>query len=77
MQTLIPLQSNEEGSVGSHKPLAADIVVPEGGFEAWRTIIGAWLVLFATFGYVFTFGVYEDFYARECLADYSPSTYHG
>ncbi|KAJ7320875.1 MFS general substrate transporter [Mycena albidolilacea] len=74
MQTLIPLQSNEEGSVGSHKPLTTDIVVPDGGFEAWRTIIGAWLVLFATFGYVFTFGVYEDFYAREYLANYSPSS---
>ncbi|KAJ6544150.1 MFS general substrate transporter [Mycena capillaripes] len=58
----------------SQNSLAVDtnkVVVPDGGFEAWRAIVGAWLVLFATFGYVFTFGVYEDFYAREYLTNHS------
>ncbi|KAJ6587778.1 major facilitator superfamily domain-containing protein [Mycena sp. CBHHK59/15] len=50
------------------------IVVPDGGFEAWRTVAGAWLILLGTFGYSYTFGVYEDFYSREYLHNHSPSS---
>ncbi|KAJ6460229.1 major facilitator superfamily domain-containing protein [Mycena sanguinolenta] len=56
--------------------------VPEGGFVAWSTVAGAWLVLFATFGYVrlrFTVhGVagwtYLDYYVRVFLTDHTPSS---
>ncbi|KAJ7203682.1 major facilitator superfamily domain-containing protein [Mycena haematopus] len=48
--------------------------VPDGGFVAWRTVAGAWLVLFATFGYSFTFGVYEDYYVRVFLNNHTPSS---
>ncbi|KAJ6604009.1 major facilitator superfamily domain-containing protein [Mycena sp. CBHHK59/15] len=48
--------------------------VPDGGFEAWRTVAGAWLVLLGTFGYSYTFGVYEDFYVREYLSNHTPSS---
>lgn len=41
----------------------------EGGPAAWRTILGAWLVQFATFGYLNAFGVYQDFYVREYLTN--------
>ncbi|KAK7045000.1 MFS general substrate transporter [Favolaschia claudopus] len=47
--------------------------VPDGGGVAWRSVFGAWLILLA-FGSAYSFGVYEDFYAREYLANYSPSS---
>ncbi|KAF7358617.1 MFS general substrate transporter [Mycena sanguinolenta] len=50
------------------------IVIPDGGFVAWRTVFGAWLVMLSTFGYVFAFGVQEDFYVRIYLKSYTPSS---
>lgn len=29
---------------------------PDGGWKAWSTVAGAWLVLFVSFGYVNAFG---------------------
>ncbi|KAJ6595661.1 MFS general substrate transporter [Mycena vulgaris] len=48
--------------------------VPDGGIKAWTTIAGAWLVLFGTFGFLYSFGVYEDFYALEYLTNHTPSS---
>ncbi|KAF8148395.1 MFS general substrate transporter [Crassisporium funariophilum] len=48
-------------------------VVADGGTRAWVTVLGAWLVLFATFGYLYSFGVYQDYYTRHFLSDHSPS----
>ncbi|KAF8065015.1 major facilitator superfamily domain-containing protein [Lyophyllum atratum] len=50
-----------------------DWAFPEGGWQAWTTVAGATLVQFATFGYTNAFGVYQDFYVREYLNNYSPS----
>ncbi|KIJ42187.1 hypothetical protein M422DRAFT_171278, partial [Sphaerobolus stellatus SS14] len=36
----------------------------EGGVKAWCTVLGGWLALFATFGYIYSFGVYQDLYVR-------------
>ncbi|KDR74779.1 hypothetical protein GALMADRAFT_141116 [Galerina marginata CBS 339.88] len=54
--------------------------VVDGGVRAWTTLFGAWLVLFATVGYVYSFGVYQvstkplkDFYTRFYLSEHSPS----
>ncbi|KAJ7065707.1 MFS general substrate transporter [Mycena amicta] len=47
---------------------------PEGGFRAWATVAGAFLIQFGGFGYTTSFGVYEDFYTREYLSDSAPST---
>ncbi|KAK7030679.1 MFS general substrate transporter [Favolaschia claudopus] len=51
-----------------------DLTVPEGGLQAWITVAGAWFVLFATFGYLYSFGVYENFYVLEYLANHTPSS---
>ncbi|KAJ7485629.1 MFS general substrate transporter [Mycena latifolia] len=48
--------------------------VPNGGVQAWMTVAGAWLVLFSTFGYLYSFGVYEDFYVLEYLTNHTPSS---
>ncbi|KAF7358293.1 MFS general substrate transporter [Mycena venus] len=53
---------------------APQMSVPDGGLVAWTTIAGAWLILFATSGYMFSFGVYEDFYVLEYLSNHSPSS---
>ncbi|KAF8212659.1 MFS general substrate transporter [Mycena galopus ATCC 62051] len=46
---------------------------PEGGFNAWATVAGAFLVQFCGFGYTTSFGVYQDFYTREYLTESSTS----
>ncbi|KAJ6460319.1 MFS general substrate transporter [Mycena sanguinolenta] len=53
---------------------AKSFEVPDGGLRAWTTVGGAWLVLFGTFGYSFTFGVYEDYYVRVFLTNHTPSS---
>ncbi|KAJ7203681.1 MFS general substrate transporter [Mycena haematopus] len=64
--TTAVLDSNSDGP--------APFEVPDGGFVAWRTVVGAWLVLFGTFGYAYTFGVYEDYYVRVFLTNHTPSS---
>ncbi|KAF8624710.1 hypothetical protein AX17_007041 [Amanita inopinata Kibby_2008] len=46
---------------------------PEGGRQGWLTLIGATLTQYCTFGYTNGFGVYQDFYVRNYLDDYTPS----
>ncbi|KAF8148677.1 MFS general substrate transporter [Crassisporium funariophilum] len=46
---------------------------PDGGLQAWLTVLGAFLVQYTSFGYINAFGVYQDFYVREYLTDFSPS----
>ncbi|KAJ7213839.1 MFS general substrate transporter [Mycena pura] len=50
------------------------VQVPDGGLKAWLTVAGAWFVLFATFGYLYSYGVYQDFYTREYLTNHTPSS---
>ncbi|KAJ7859261.1 MFS general substrate transporter [Mycena leptocephala] len=38
------------------------------------TVAGAWLILFSTFGYLYSFGVYEDFYVLQFLTNHTPSS---
>ena len=38
---------------------------PDGGWKAWSTVAGAWLVLFVSFGYVNAFGEPHLFLATD------------
>ncbi|KAI0081372.1 MFS general substrate transporter [Panus rudis PR-1116 ss-1] len=38
------------------------IEVPDGGLRAWMSVAGGWIITFCTFGYIQSFGVYEDLY---------------
>ncbi|KAF9531500.1 monocarboxylate permease [Crepidotus variabilis] len=40
------------------------LTFPEGGFDAWKTVFGA---------YINTYGTFEDYYVRQYLTNYSPS----
>ncbi|KAG7095595.1 hypothetical protein E1B28_006325 [Marasmius oreades] len=50
-----------------------EMFVPDGGKDAWLTVTGAWFVLFGSFGYLYAFGVYQDYYTRVYLTNHSPS----
>ncbi|EDR10229.1 uncharacterized protein LACBIDRAFT_152320, partial [Laccaria bicolor S238N-H82] len=45
----------------------------EGGRDAWKTVIGTWLIQFCTYGYISAFGVFQDYYTRTFLSEYSAS----
>ncbi|KAG1807043.1 major facilitator superfamily domain-containing protein [Suillus subaureus] len=47
---------------------------PDGGFQAWGTVFGCFLMQFCCFGYISSFGVYQDYYTRIYLTNYPPST---
>ncbi|KAI0047179.1 MFS general substrate transporter [Auriscalpium vulgare] len=40
----------------------------DGGRAAWMTLFGAWLAIAATFGYTYSFGIYQDLYTRSHAA---------
>lgn len=46
---------------------------PEGGRQAWLTVLGGFLILFCTFGTVQSFGVYQDYYSRVLLSERTAS----
>ena len=46
---------------------------PEGGALAWLAIAGSFLVYFASFGVVNSFGFFQTFYQKDYLKNYSPS----
>ncbi|PFH46941.1 hypothetical protein AMATHDRAFT_68728 [Amanita thiersii Skay4041] len=51
-----------------------DVLFPnDGDMRGWMTVIGTWLVLFSSLGYVYSFGVYQDYYTRVFLKENSPS----
>ncbi|KAG1903097.1 major facilitator superfamily domain-containing protein [Suillus fuscotomentosus] len=71
-------QEHKGGSeeLGVERPVSKDSDLPlllqefpEGGLAAWSTAFGAFLILFCTWGYVTSFGVYQDFYAQNYLTN--------
>lgn len=46
---------------------------PEGGAQAWLAITGSFLVYFASFGVVNSFGFFQTFYQQDYLKNYTPS----
>ncbi|KAG1789942.1 major facilitator superfamily domain-containing protein [Suillus plorans] len=47
---------------------------PDGGRQAWATAFGSFLIQFCGYGYLNSFGVYQDFYTRIYLTNQPPST---
>ncbi|WRT66384.1 uncharacterized protein IL334_003339 [Kwoniella shivajii] len=58
-QTIKPNGDVEKGA-DSKSP--APPTMPEGGLQAWLCVLGAWLTMFATFGYANSFGVFQAYY---------------
>lgn len=47
--------------------------IPDGGWDAWVQVIGAWVILVDTWGLVNTFGIFQTYYETELLPD-TPSS---
>ncbi|EMC95675.1 hypothetical protein BAUCODRAFT_131489 [Baudoinia panamericana UAMH 10762] len=47
---------------------------PDGGAKAWLCVLGGFCVLFCSFGWINTIGVFQNYYQTHQLAEYSPST---
>ncbi|KIJ07579.1 hypothetical protein PAXINDRAFT_173437 [Paxillus involutus ATCC 200175] len=47
--------------------------LPDGGLEAWCTVLGCFLAQFCGFGYTNAFGVYQAFYTQNYLTSESAS----
>lgn len=54
-------------------PASTGYSVPDGGLQAYLNILGAWLILGATFGYVSSFGVFQSYYAFHLFPNKSSS----
>ncbi|KAK7205464.1 major facilitator superfamily domain-containing protein [Myxozyma melibiosi] len=63
-----PDDDNEEEFV------AAEVVFPDGGKKAWLCVVGAFCTQFCSFGWVNTFGIFQEYYLRNQLYGYSPTT---
>ncbi|KAF5347930.1 hypothetical protein D9756_010137 [Leucocoprinus leucothites] len=47
---------------------------PDGGLRAWLVVLGAFCNAFATVGYVTSWGIFQEYYEKTLLSEYSPST---
>ncbi|KZT61347.1 MFS general substrate transporter [Calocera cornea HHB12733] len=68
--TAPPAPASGSGSSGAVQEVH---VIPEGGFKAWSTVVGAWLVMMSTFGYIASFGVFQALYVEDLLSNYTAS----
>ncbi|KIJ35054.1 hypothetical protein M422DRAFT_181315 [Sphaerobolus stellatus SS14] len=46
----------------------------DGGVAGWLSVAGSWLILFSSMGYIYSFGVYQDYYTRIFLPNQNPSS---
>ncbi|KAG9758964.1 MFS general substrate transporter, partial [Aureobasidium melanogenum] len=75
LPTVVDIENNkQEAESAPSTPATPAPSFAEGGTRAWLVVVGCWCVAFASFGIVNTFGVYETYYLRTYLHDYSPST---
>lgn len=64
----------DEKSTHSHLRTVNGDKIPDGGWQAWLTVLGAFLALFCTFGQLSAFGTFQSWYEEHQLASMSPST---
>lgn len=62
---------NSAEKQGEKKTPSSSTPFPDGGREAWLVVLGAWCCMFASFGWITCIGVFQDYYQRELLSEYS------
>jgi MFS family permease len=67
------VDSKEQKDVEVAGQTTTEFTFPEGGLTAWSTVFGGFLVQFVCFGYISSYGVYQDFYVRHYLRNFSTS----
>ena len=45
----------------------------DGGLEAWLVVFGCWCAFFTSFGWITCVGVFQSYYQRHPLSNYTPS----
>ncbi|KAI0683453.1 MFS general substrate transporter [Cytidiella melzeri] len=48
--------------------------IPDGGLQAWLVVLSGHCATFTTFGFINTWGVFQEYYQQTILKDNSPST---
>ncbi|KAI5300441.1 hypothetical protein KEM55_007327 [Ascosphaera atra] len=67
-------RSDEETNIESSPPLPPQPdPFPEGGLDAWLCVLGGFLAMFCSFGWINCMGVFQDYYETHQLKDL-PST---
>ncbi|KAI6909046.1 MFS general substrate transporter [Hortaea werneckii] len=70
-------QDEEDPESGPHSPNYGEkdqVTYPEGGLEAWLVVLGSFLGMTASFGYMNTIGIYEAYLNTNQLSSYEQST---
>ncbi|KAK5107411.1 hypothetical protein LTR62_001315 [Meristemomyces frigidus] len=73
-----PALDSDNGTAQETTPSAKRAInninsVPNGGLQAWLTVLGAFFVYWNAWGIVNTFGVYQTYYESGLLSSYSAS----
>ncbi|KAF8800124.1 MFS general substrate transporter [Phlegmacium glaucopus] len=68
----MPVNEEPDHSTRDEKALEQEFIYDDT--RAWLILAGVWLNLFATLGYIYSFGVYQDFYTRIYLSHQGPSS---
>lgn len=62
----------KENNLSSPSPiLSADHIFPDGGRQAWMTVLGGWLSFIAGIGLLSSFSVFQTYYSLVTLSSYS------
>lgn len=70
---------NEDSTVSNAKDPTAQTTTPlalpplDGGTDAWLSVLGGWFGFFVTFGWMNSIGVFQEYYQKNFLSNYSPS----
>ncbi|KZT05783.1 MFS general substrate transporter [Laetiporus sulphureus 93-53] len=56
------IQNTNTQQVPLPSPALPSIDIPDGGLRAWMSVLGGFIVLFCTFGYSNSFGVYQAYF---------------
>ncbi|KAF2664993.1 MFS general substrate transporter [Microthyrium microscopicum] len=68
-------ESNEDHSLPTFSGSPNDAAIyPEGGLRAWLVVLGSFSGMLASFGFMNTIGVFQEYISRNQLSTYSDST---
>ncbi|OAG40151.1 hypothetical protein AYO21_05629 [Fonsecaea monophora] len=72
------LEDCQVHSISAHDTIDADTVDPEtppdGGWQAWKVVLGAFVAFMCSFGWLQCIGIFQDYYQNDILRGMSPST---
>jgi MFS family permease len=70
---------NEDSRVGAAEDPPAEATKPpnlpplDGGRDAWLSVLGGWFGFFVSFGWMNSIGIFQEYYQKNFLSNYSPS----